>query len=165
VAIGKPTRIDVNHGGTVLKRGAELYLIGVSVLKRSLYGRLHADGRLLEGSEDEREDKVPSIRFPTGLPDHYFIGLTGETFDPVKNKWIRREGQERNEELDTMVLALAAAMHQRVGVHKMQPGQWARLKEQYESAKPKAGEAQKPAPENRPLMPTPAPIKGNFSQW
>ena len=142
VPIGKPMPVDGTYRGTTYKRGADLYLVGGVVLEKALYARLAADAAALPSQR--------SIRFggrdqeTGGLPSNYFESLAGETFDPAKGKWVKRPGHERNEALDTFVLALAAAMHQSTQIHRMQAADWQRIRETVE---PKEGAKPAAAPE------------------
>lgn len=116
--IGRPTLIDVNFRGRHYKRGAELYMLGVSQLKTLVYRRLRADA----GTPDA--PVLPTdrhIRFSDELSDEYFRQLAAEIFDP-RAGWSKR--YDRNEALDTFVLAIAAGMHHCVGVHRYREAEW-----------------------------------------
>ena len=100
-AIGKPTAVDVTFRGKTLKRGAQLYSIGVDTIKTVLFSRLKIV---------ERGAKY--IHFTTDLNDDYFKGLQSE-----KKVYKFKRGQrvvewvkvhERNESLDTWNYAFAA---------------------------------------------------------
>lgn len=126
--IGKPSHVDVRIGGETQKRGAELYVLGVGQIKATLYRRLRAD----EGTPDA--PVLPGdrhFRFSSELPDDYFRQLAAEVFDP-RHGWVKR--YDRNEALDTAVLAIAAAMHHAIGVHRFREADWARLAETLEPA-------------------------------
>lgn len=140
--IGRPTFPDVKHRGKADNRwsGAERYELGVSALKHWLYEMLRAD----EGdpSRKKEEPDEPAtianrhIRFSIDLPDDYFRQLTAEKYDP-KHGWIERAFWHRNEALDTMVGARAAAMHHSVNLHRMREADWQRLEELYQPAEGK----------------------------
>lgn len=123
--IKRPSLVDVRSNGQLLKRGAEQYQIGVSVLKHSLYARLRSDAAALPG------DRL--VRFSEELPAEYFRQLTAESFEPGKG-W--HKTYERNEALDLFVLGLAAAMHHSTQVHRMRELDWQRLEALYESGAP-----------------------------
>lgn len=119
--IGKPTLVDVNYRGNVQKRGAEQYQVGVSVIKTTLYARLQADA--------EATPATRHLRFSEELTDEYFRQLCAERFDP-KEGWQKHYG--RNEGLDVTVLAIAAAMHHSVKIHRLDELDWQRLEQLYE---------------------------------
>lgn len=126
--IGRPTHVEVKYRGKTDKRGAEQYQIGVHVLKNSLFSRLRADA----GTPDEPVLPVDrSVRFSVDLNDEYFDQLTAEKFDAVKGRYVNV--RERNEALDTMILAMAAGMHHNVAVHRMRELDWQRLEDLYEA--------------------------------
>lgn len=117
--IGRPSKVDVTWKGTVIKQGAELWLIGVDSAKHRLFARLsgdrkqaHASGRIEHFSE--------------GLPDDYYMQLSAEVFDPNKRAWVKQHNR-RNEALDTRIYAMVAAMHPRLRVHTQREHDWAAL--------------------------------------
>lgn len=136
--IGKPTLVDVNYRGVGQKRGAEQYQIGVSVMKTTLYARLAADA--------EATPATRHVRFSEELTDEFFRQLCAEKFDP-KEGWVKQ--YDRNEGLDVLILATAAAMHQSMQVHRLREADWIRLELLYE---PHGGEAPK----------APAQVPGEF---
>jgi phage terminase large subunit GpA-like protein len=108
-------------------------------------------------------DALPAdrhVRFSEQLSEEYFRQLAAETWNP-KDGWTKQ--YDRNEALDCFVLALAAAMHQSVQVHRLRELDWQRLEQLYE---PVTGAAAKPEQKRelhlsgRSFMPTPATIKG-----
>ena len=119
--IGKPSLVDVNYRGQSYKHGAEQYQIGVSVLKTLLYRRLKADAEVLPADRH--------VRFSEELNEEYFRQLAAETWD-AKAGW--RKLADRNEALDTFILARAAAMHHKVQIHRMRELDWQRLESMYE---------------------------------
>jgi phage terminase large subunit GpA-like protein len=150
--IGKPTMVDVNWRGQTWKRGAEQYQIGVSMLKTVLYRRIQADAKALPADRH--------IRFPDELPEEYFRQLAAEVFDPRKG-WTKVH--DRNEALDTFVLAMAASLHHSVQIHRNREIDWLRLEQLYEPKAPaKADPNAKPEFKlpHGGLMPTGAIVKG-----
>ena len=107
----------MNYRG-IARSAAPTAQIGVSVLKRSM--RLKAD-----------EETLPAdrLRFSEGLPDEFFRQLCAERFDPVAG-W--QKHYDRNEALDVMNEATAAAMHQSVQIHRLRELDWQRLEQLYE---------------------------------
>lgn len=164
--IGRPSYPDLKgRKGKIDERGAERYALGVSKLKHWLYEELRADGgEPIEGSEEvaPRAFDEQHIRFSTELGDEYFKQLVAETYDP-KDGWIARANHHRNEALDTMIYARAAAMHHRVTVDRMKAAGWARLREIYEPAEDvKAAEGvvgKDPIRTRTGFFPTPAVTK------
>jgi phage terminase large subunit GpA-like protein len=130
--IGRPSLVDVNYRGVSQKRGAEQYQIGVTVIKTTLYARLGADAEALPTDRH--------VRFSEDLPDEYFRQLTAERYDP-QNGW--QKHYDRNEALDITVMAIAAAMHQSVQIHRLRELDWQRLEQLYE---PKDGMTKPPEP-------------------
>lgn len=99
--IGRPSKVDLNVRGKVLKRSAEVWPVGTDTAKSALYARLKLN--------------TPGqnfVHFPD-LPVEYFEQLTAERLVtkyikgfPVR-EWQKKPGQ-RNEALDTFVYAFAA---------------------------------------------------------
>lgn len=119
--IGKPTMVDVNYRGKDQKHGAEQYQIGVSVLKTLIYRRLNAD---TEATIANRH-----FHYSTDLNEEFYRQWAAEVFDP-KAGWVKI--YDRNEVLDTIVLAIAAGLHQSMQIHKMRDADWVRLEQLYE---------------------------------
>lgn len=102
--VSRPSAQEINHRGKVLKRGIQLYGVGVDQGKNTLYSRLKLE-----------EPGAKYIHFPRGLDADYYEGLCGEVL--VKKyrmgqpywAWEKLAGVERNEPLDCAVYALAAA--------------------------------------------------------
>jgi phage terminase large subunit GpA-like protein len=153
--IGRPSLIDVRHNGQLLKRGAQQYQIGVTVLKNTLYARLRSDAEALVG------DRL--IRFSDELPQEYFRQLVAEAFDPVHG-W--QKHYDHNEVLDLVVLGLAAAMHNSVGVHRYRELDWQRLEALYQPANAAARKEAAAAPPTLPggrFLPTKAKVDNSGS--
>jgi phage terminase large subunit GpA-like protein len=127
--LGRPSKVDVNWRGAVLKAGAELWLVGTDSAKHRLFARLagdrkqaHASGRI--------------VHFSHELPDDFYMQLSAEIFDPNKRAWVKLHGR-RNEALDTHIYAMVAAMHPRVRVHVQREHDWAAVERVLE---PKEGD-------------------------
>lgn len=147
--IGKASKVDYTWRGSVIKQGAEIYLLGGDTAKHWLFARLAAD----------RKHPLPDrlIRFPEGLDDSFYTMLTAEVWDPNKRKWLKI--RPRNESLDCFQYAIAAAMQPAVRVHTWREGHWAKLEAALE---PPHGDLFQPLPEpevkETPVaLPTPAP--------
>ncbi len=101
-AIGKPTTVDINIRGQILKGGAQVYPMGSDTIKAAFYGRL----KLVEPGPGY-------VHFHTDLGPEFFEQLTAEkqVTRYVKGfavkDWVKKSGA-RNEALDCAVLAYAA---------------------------------------------------------
>lgn len=152
--IGRPSYPDAKRRGKIDRRGVERYDLGVSVLKHWLYDRLGADEAALPADRH--------IRFPggverdgtDGLPQEYFRQLTAEVFDPKKG-WLAGANYHRNEAMDTIVGARAAALHHSVAIHRMREPDWQRLEQLYQPAVA--------PPPTAALGAAPIPRRGGFS--
>lgn len=101
-AISKPTKVDVNWKGRLLKSSAEVYPVGTDTVKSVIYARLK-----------HNEPGAGYIHFHGDLTDEFFEQLTAERLVtryvkgfPVR-EWTKKAGA-RNEALDTAVYAYAA---------------------------------------------------------
>jgi phage terminase large subunit GpA-like protein len=94
----KPTKVDYKANGKVVRKGAELWLIGTDTAKSAIDSKLRAES-------DRRK-----IHFAEKLGADYFRQLTAEIYDKKKKKWINPK-KRRNEAIDTMVIASAITMH------------------------------------------------------
>ena len=156
ILAGRPLLQDVDWKGRTIKKGVGLWKVGTDTAKHTLFNRLIADGQL-----DASQRK---IHFSGGLPLDYFQQLVSEHFDPEKNKWCKRRGR-RNEGLDTMVYALAAAYHPQVRIHAMRARDWQRLEAVLEPKKIKQIESKnstKPDPLRNPSQAKP---QGFVKNW
>jgi len=101
-ALGKPTKVDINFSGKVLKRGFELFPVGVDTIKTTLHNKLK-DAEVGQGY----------IHFYPTTKASYFEELTAER-QILKYKngyqervWVKKNNQA-NEALDEMVYAYAS---------------------------------------------------------
>ena len=123
--VGRPTPQDVNFRGKVIKHGVMLWTVGVNAAKSTLMQRLSNDfGREI----DEQR-----FQFPADLPEEFYPQLVSEVYHPTLKRWVKRSGV-RNEALDGVVYAYAAACHPTVRVHVKRDKDWARLEEKLEPA-------------------------------
>lgn len=111
-------RKERSRTGDLLKYAGRFYNMGTSPMKMALYRNLTKTDPLAYGH----------VSFPSGLEDEYFRQLTAESRKAVKRRdgftvwqWIKDPNQ-RNEMLDTMVQAEAAAEH--LGVFVMGDRHW-----------------------------------------
>jgi phage terminase large subunit GpA-like protein len=101
-AIAKPTRVDINWRGKVLKSSAEVWPVGTDTIKSVIYSRLK-----------HNEPGAGFIHFHAELTADFYEQLTAEKQVtkyikgfPVR-EWVKKSGA-RNEALDTAVYAYAA---------------------------------------------------------
>lgn len=101
-AIGKPSKVDINYKGQVLKNSAEVYPVGGDTIKTTLFGRLK-----------HNEPGAGYIHFHNEAGEEYFKQLTSErqVVRYVKGfavrEWKKKAG-DRNEALDCLVYSYAA---------------------------------------------------------
>jgi phage terminase large subunit GpA-like protein len=114
-------RKERSRTGQLLKYAGRFYNMGTSPMKMALYRNLTKTDPLAYGY----------VSFPMGLEDEYFRQLTAESRKPVRRRdgftvwqWVKDPAQ-RNEMLDTMVQAEAAAEH--LGVFVMGEKHWSGL--------------------------------------
>ena len=112
--ISRPSKVDYTWKGKVIKRGAEQWHVGGYHSKEWVFSRLAADRDRLP------EDRV--IGFPAGLGEDWYQQLTAEIYDSTKRRFVKI--RQRNEALDTVCYALAAAMHPALRVHTWQELRW-----------------------------------------
>lgn len=125
--IGLPNSVDVLSNGRKLRRGLRVWSIGASVAKSELYGVLKLD--------KPTEEELLLHGFPPGfvhfpeLDEQYFRQLTAEQLVKkmvkgfTKYEW--QKVYERNEALDTLILARAAAAV--VGIDRFTEAHWAEM--------------------------------------
>lgn len=99
--IGKPTKVDVNFKGKVLKKAGMVYPVGSDTAKSTLYGRLsynqpgpgfiHFHHELTPQFFDELTSEKQVVRYVKGFP---------------VREWVKKDSQ-RNEALDCVVYAYA----------------------------------------------------------
>lgn len=121
VTLGLATYVEVTASGRKLRRGAQLWPVGVSTLKAQLYDWLRLDAPL-----DGEAPPDGFCRFPQ-LGEEYFKQLTAErrVLRRSKSGGVRREWEltrDRNEALDTRIYATAAALA--IGVQRWSEEDW-----------------------------------------
>ena len=100
--ISKPSKVDINYKGQVLKNSAELFPVGVDTIKSSLFGRLK-----------HNEFGPGYIHFHAEAGHEYFKQLTSErqVIRYVKGFAVRewkKKASDRNEALDCFVYSYSA---------------------------------------------------------
>jgi phage terminase large subunit GpA-like protein len=147
-ALSKPKPDDVTWQGKTDTSGVMVYQVGTVHLKHWLFGNLSDDA---ERPTDQRR-----THFSADLPPEYFTGLVSEIFDPIRNRFEKKRGA-RNEPLDTIVYATAAAHHPELRLHRFNAADWAVAAEaiaRQAAANPQARPAQ---PATTPAQPAAAP--------
>ena len=100
--LGKPSKVDINFAGKALKRGVQLFPVGVDVIKSTLHNRLK-----------DAEPGEGYIHFYPTITHDYFQELTAERqvlrykHGYQERVWVKKS-DARNEALDEMVYAYAA---------------------------------------------------------
>lgn len=149
--IGRASKQDVDKRGRTARHGVNLWLIGVNTAKTTLMQRLLGDADRLEESR--------LVHFPADMGDDYYAMLTAERYDLVAKRWVKKKGA-RNESLDTLVYAYAAALSPQVRIHLKRDADWAALEAKLEPAadlftrRVPAPVVEQPAP----IAPTPVPV-------
>lgn len=112
----KPSKVDINRKGEVIKSGASLWLIGVHAAKNLIFNRLML-----------KHPGPGYVHFSDDLPDEYYEQLTVEKRVPrfVNGheilEWKKPAGAA-NEAWDLEVYALAAAYQ--YGIHRWKQRKW-----------------------------------------
>jgi phage terminase large subunit GpA-like protein len=111
--------------GKLLKYSKRFYHLGVSGLKMALYRDLQ---------KVEATDRG-FVHFPSGLEDSYYQELTSERRETIRRhgftvfRWTK-DAKQRNEALDTMVIATGAAI--KFGVYGFSDKRWKTLAQERE---------------------------------
>jgi phage terminase large subunit GpA-like protein len=113
--IGRASKQEVDRTGRTNRRGVQLWMVGVNAAKSTLMQRLMGDAG--------HDDDARLIHFPADLPEDYYTMLTAERFDLTVKRWIKKQGA-RNEALDTLVYAYAAALSPLVRIHVKREADW-----------------------------------------
>lgn len=121
--IGRASKQDADKRGRAIRKGINLWLIGVNTAKTTLMQRLLGDA--------EREEEARLVHVPADLPEDYYAMLTAERFDLTAKRWVKKSGA-RNEALDTFVYAYAAALSPNVRIHLKRDADWATLEAKLE---------------------------------
>jgi phage terminase large subunit GpA-like protein len=105
VALGKPTKQDINRRQQTIKGGAQLWPVGSDTIKSLIHGRLR-----------NTEPGPGTYHWPIGLAADYWSQLTAEkqvvrmVNGFPKRVWVKRDG-DRNEALDCEAYAYAALQY------------------------------------------------------
>ncbi len=149
---GRRSMQDVNHRGSVIKRGVQLWMVGTDTAKDLIYGRLQVQ---VEGPG--------YMHFSKDLPPEFYQQLTAEvrvlkrTPSGEQYRWVN--SRKRNEVLDCTVYAIFAA--HMLDLHRYTDRMWAKLEDAVNppiadmfasSARP-----EEVAPVAQPIVVSPAP--------
>lgn len=120
-------RREYGRDGKPKRYQRRFYNVGVSGMKLALYKHLQKDDPLVRGFCD----------FPAGMGDDFFQQLTAERRTPIKRRdgfieyrW-NKSSSQRNEVLDTMLYAEAAAI--RLGWRTMPDDRWDEMEAELEA--------------------------------
>lgn len=116
--LSRPKAQDVNWKGQYNKRGVMIQHVGTVAVKNVLFGRMSTDG--------DKDNASRLLHFSEDLPREYFTGIVSETFNPRTNRFETKRGA-RNESLDTLVYAYAAAHHHELRLHLHTAAKWDEL--------------------------------------
>ena len=155
--IGQPSAVDLMVSGKRSKLGVKVWPVATGMLKSELYGWL----KLERPTAESGQPYSPGYVHIPEMPEEYFRQLTAEQLVPKVVKGYRKlewvKARERNEALDTFVLARAAAAQ--FGMDRFTERHWRALEEQLGSAigrKPVSAAGTPPeAPRNTAMDPRP----------
>ncbi len=129
--VSRPSYQEINYKGRVIKRGIQLYTIGVDTAKETIYARSKIE-----------TPPAKYINFPKDLDANWYEGFASEVM-VTKHKhgqpyyvWEKLAGVN-NEPLDCFIYTLAAAYL--AGVTRMR---WGKLEQEFLFEEKKAGEAE-----------------------
>lgn len=116
---------DINWRGQHDKRGVTIHHVGTVAIKHLLYSLIGADADLkkVDGRDVPKEPADRYVHLSDELDPEFFTGFVGETYDPSKNRFVKRSGM-RNEPLDTWVYAYAATHHPELRLHRRTNAEW-----------------------------------------
>ncbi len=123
--VGRPSPVDINHNGAVIKGGAKVWPVGVHQIKMKLYDRLKA------AADDAGDTPDGYCHFPNDYDQRYYQMLSSEAY-VVKTVRGVQQGQweafGRNEALDCRVYNVAAAYI--LGMGRLTAEDWLMMAEQ-----------------------------------
>jgi len=127
IIAGRPSKVDIKLGGGVLKGGAELWYVGTDTAKGSIFGKLYHDAKTVAEAANDSEYCL-ICNFPKDLPDDFYQQLTAERYCTETHRWIKSR-HKRNEALDCVVYAFAAANHPSVRINQLRERDWQKIEE------------------------------------
>lgn len=114
--LGRPKWEEVDGAGKIEKGGIQTWSVGTIEAKHTLFRNMAADADLAR--------EARKLHFSDELPEPYWSGVTGEVFDPKQGRYVKKRGIKRNEPLDTLVYAYAAAHHPELHLHRLRGYEW-----------------------------------------
>lgn len=126
--LSKGKQVDVNFKGYLDKKGVIIHSVGTVKIKDVLFGWIASDGKKLP------ENRM--LNFSKEFDDFYFAGVVSETYNRKTGKYDPKIGV-RNEPLDTLVYAYAAAHHPKIRAHRKKERDWARMEAVFNNPIPK----------------------------
>ncbi len=141
--IGRPSKVDFTWRGTIIKAGADLWIVGHDTAKAQFFARLTGDRKQLP------QDRL--VHFPAGLDDSFYAMLTAEVWDGVKRRWVKI--RPRNEALDCYTYAVAAAYQPTLRIHTWREIHWQKWERSLGGAANQEPVAMTPAPSPAPPKP------------
>jgi phage terminase large subunit GpA-like protein len=117
--ISKPKTVDVTYRGQSDRFGATVFHVGVHIIKDDIFLRI------IEDSDCEPVERA--MHFSEDLSPEYFGGVVSETKSHKTGRYVKIKGAPRNEPLDTLVYAFAAARHPELRLHRYKKERWAEL--------------------------------------
>ena len=153
VALGKPSRQDVNIRGQTIKRGVSLWPVGTDTIKGVIYGRVR---QLTEAG-------AGAYHWPIGLAADYWKQLTAERQVTrivngfAKRIWTKKDS-DRNEALDCEVYAYAALQY--VYTRHNRATLWEQMRRRLSTPAAPAAPAAAPEPNEPPPSPSPPSASG-----
>ncbi len=125
VMVDRPKLIDININGKKIKRGINLWMVGVGIAKSEIYGWLRQEKPIDGGDYPHGYCHFPEYG------DEFFKQLTAEHMEAKiiggRKKYVWVKSYERNEALDCRVYARAAAA--RLGLDIKSEAQWKKMEE------------------------------------
>lgn len=126
--LGNPRLIDINWQGKKIKKGVQLWPLGVSVIKSETYGFLKQP----KPTEKDQAFPLGFCHFPE-YESEYFKQLTAEqlTVKLIRGhrKYEWEKTRDRNEALDCHVMNRAAASM--IGIDRFTEGDWQALEKDF----------------------------------
>lgn len=155
VVLSTPKRVDVaGKSGKTIRRGVELWMVGVDEAKATLYSWLRLEPPL----DPATEPYPPGFMHQPEYGEEYFRQLCAEQLISRQVHGLRRYVWEktlhdRNEVLDCNVYALVAMMLE--GAHRWTPERWRELRDSLGSVGPSRSGGARRTRESYPVAPAP----------
>lgn len=145
--LSRPTLQDVTWKGRKIEKGVQLWVIGTEIVKGALSSRLKV--------------QMPGpgyVHFPVGMPDEYYLQLTGEALVTTYNKGVPKsewkQKRARIEAWDCYVYSFAAAV--KAGINRMTDSAWDEIEQAI------CGQAKEHTQEQRPAVKPKLTVRSKF---